>query len=537
MSFHRRLPYALLLLTGAANAQTPAPRPATQPPAPGARPAPGAQPAPGVPAPPPFTPGLAAQTAAATGIKDSEALRKWAQLLETMQSGNGLTAEEVAKRARATSADIEARRHAIRAADETVSQVKYGFWPRVTLSADYTRLSDVDAPSLGSFGGGGNLVATTSDQGPITPGVDPLFAVAVPEITFEPVLNNYTFAARLAVPFSDYVLRMSDAVAAASHAKEATIAQEQAVTGAVDRDARVAYYEWIRAQAFALIAEQAAEQATGHLTDAQNGFQAGLLSKADVMQAQARLGSAELAVERAKNAREIRRVSLAVAMHDTGEAAYQPGENVFAEAPELSRLPPAAAAYREALGARSELRALLESERSFQKQASVERVNRYPRLDGHASAMYANPNPRIFPQEERFDGTWDAGVVLSWTPTDIGGANAAASVAEARAKELAAQRKGLMDGIRIEVENALVEAAQAKYAIATSGQTLAAAEESYRVRHELFRAGRGTLTELTDAQTELTRARLELANAHIAARIALAQLHHALGRDQKPARR
>jgi outer membrane protein TolC len=290
----------------------------------------------------------------------------------------------------------------------------------------------------------------------------------------------------------------------------------------------------VRAQAFELIARQAEEQALGHLTDAQNGFQAGLLSKADVMQAQARLGSNQLDVERAKNARQVRHLSLAVAMHDTSGAVYQPGENVFAEAPELSRLPPAAAAYREALGARSELRALEQSERSFLKQASVERAARYPRLDGQASAMYANPNPRIFPQEEKWDGTWDAGIVLSWTPTDIGGANAAGSVAEARAKELAAQRKGLMDGIRLEVENALVEAAQAKYAIETSGTTLAAAEESYRVRHELFRAGRGTLTELTDAQTELTRARLELANAHIAARIALTQLHHALGRDQKP---
>ena len=94
-----------------------------------------------------------------------------------------------------------------------------------------------------------------------------------------------------------------------------------------------------------------------------------------------------------------------------------------------------------------------------------------------------------------------------------------------------------MDGIRLEVESALVEAAQARYAIGTSAQTLAAAEESYRVRHELFRAGRATLTELTDAQTELTRARLELANAHIAARIALTQLSHAMGRDQKPAAR
>jgi outer membrane protein TolC len=197
-------------------------------------------------------------------------------------------------------------------------------------------------------------------------------------------------------------------------------------------------------------------------------------------------------------------------------------------------LPAASAAYREAIGKRAELKALIENEKAFQKQAATERVNRYPRLDAQASALYANPNPRFFPQEEKFDGTWEIGAVLSWTPTDIGGANAASGAAEARARELAAQRRGLQDGIRVEVENALVEAAQARYAIEVSATTLAAAEESYRVRQELFRAGRATFTELQDALTEFTRARLELANSHIAARIALTQLHHAMGRDQQP---
>jgi outer membrane protein len=61
---------------------------------------------------------------------------------------------------------------------------------------------------------------------------------------------------------------------------------------------------------------------------------------------------------------------------------------------------------------------------------------------------------------------------------------------------------------------------------------LAAAEESYRVRRELYRAGRAPLVEVTDAETELTNARLQMADSHIQARIALVQLRHALGRDQ-----
>jgi outer membrane protein TolC len=64
-----------------------------------------------------------------------------------------------------------------------------------------------------------------------------------------------------------------------------------------------------------------------------------------------------------------------------------------------------------------------------------------------------------------------------------------------------------------------------------SEQALAASEEGYRVRRELFRSGKATLVEVTDSETELTRARLELVNAHVDLRIAQVELAHVLGRD------
>jgi outer membrane protein TolC len=54
------------------------------------------------------------------------------------------------------------------------------------------------------------------------------------------------------------------------------------------------------------------------------------------------------------------------------------------------------------------------------------------------------------------------------------------------------------------------------------------------VRRELFRAGRATQVEVTDAETDLTLARIEAVNAKINARIALVALSHALGRDVPP---
>ena len=45
-----------------------------------------------------------------------------------------------------------------------------------------------------------------------------------------------------------------------------------------------------------------------------------------------------------------------------------------------------------------------------------------------------------------------------------------------------------------------------------------------------------SLVEVTDASTDLTRQRFRLADDYITARIALAELHHQLGRDTKLAR-
>ena len=54
------------------------------------------------------------------------------------------------------------------------------------------------------------------------------------------------------------------------------------------------------------------------------------------------------------------------------------------------------------------------------------------------------------------------------------------------------------------------------------------------MRRELFRNGRATSVELTDAETELVRASLDVVNARVELRVARARLLHATGRDVPP---
>src|SRR5262245_16360707 len=76
----------------------------------------------------------------------------------------GLTAEQVAKRARSTSFDVKARQEEVVAAAAGVDQALVAYFPRLALTARYTRLSPVPSPTLG------NLVVSPTAVGPLAPG-------------------------------------------------------------------------------------------------------------------------------------------------------------------------------------------------------------------------------------------------------------------------------------------------------------------------------------------------------------------------------
>ncbi len=499
-------------------------------PAPAATPAPAAAPTPGAPVPAqPAKPALAPPSAAlgATG-PDAPVGRVTQQLqakLETMMRGTGLTSHQVAERAVKNSHQVTAKRRAIESADAAVDQAKASFYPSLTLSARYTRLSDIDTPNLGTI-----AAPPPGTEPGLIPAGTPLFAFP---LSFPTILNNYVAQAELKVPLSDYVLRTSRAISGANRVKRASELDERSTKLSVARDARVAYYQWIRTQGLAFVGAQSIEQAKGHLADANNAFQAGLVSKADVLRAESGVKSAELFDERAKSNVQLATTRLRVLMRDASGAEYDVGENILAPLPALAGTASEEAAYREAVSQRLELKGLYENEHAIRDQAALTSAANYPRLDAAASAQYANPNQRYFPQEDKFRGTWDASLVLSWTPTAIFGGRAGTRSLEAKAAELAAQRAALLDGLRLEVAQALAAERDARFAVTVSQQALAAADEGYRVRRELFRGGRATLVEVTDSETELTRARLELVNAHVDLRIAQVELEHVLGRDAK----
>lgn len=424
----------------------------------------------------------------------------------------GLTADEVAKRATATSFELRAKGEAVRAAQAQLDQAIVNYFPRVLLTGRYTRLSKVEYPSL------------VPADGP--------FAAFADELKMPtPPLDQWHTQASFLLPISDYVLRISRSYAAASKSVRAAKLDERAQKLKTALDARLAYYDWLRARGGAEVAEQALELARGHRVDVQHVFQAGSASKADVLRVEAQVAQAEMLVERARNFAHITEDRLRVLMHDTSRRPYTVGEDLGTEVVVIDKIANIDALREEAMSRRLEVKMLEEGIGAIREKAKVERAGVWPRLEAFANTTYANPNQRIFPQTSRWDFTWEAGVQLTWSPNEAFVSGAAGSQASAEAAQLEAQRSMLLDGIRMEVLQASQAVHEAEVAIAMTARGLEAAEESYRVRRELFRNGRATSIELTDAETELFRARLEALNARVDLRSAKARLEHAVGRD------
>lgn len=452
--------------------------------------------------------------------------------LASMLRSNGLTARAVASRAVSNSGHVAAKRRALEATEADLRQATSSILPSLDLAARYTRLSPIPASSLGGLGNGSLIVsaAATDAPRPALPN-EPLLAIPASSLSFPVFLNQYVFSAGLNVPISDYLLKTSRAIGAAASARDGAALSERATKHAVARDGKVSYYQWLRAQGVAIVAAQTEEQAVTHLQDSNNALAAGMASRADVLRALGQRKQAELFRRRAETQVALAATAIAVAMGDPQGTRYDVGENVMAKPPRPRGVENELAAFAEAKAQRLELRALAASEQALRDSAKVARVAGYPRLDAQANAQYSNPNPRIFPQEDEFSATWDVGVVLSWTPTQLLAANAQSAGLSARASELSAQRKQLLDALALEVSNSRSAFLDAEFALSASEQSLAAAEEGYRVRRDAFRVGRATQIEVTDAETELLRARLELVNAYIDLHIARVEFEHALGRD------
>lgn len=448
----------------------------------------------------------------------------------------GLTPDEVGEVAARTRPSIRVKQAELRAAGARSDQAFASFFPRVTATAGYVRLS----PLTNTFGSG--ALVGTKNEGPLLVGPCPgqagaqcvLDSKGVPagaQAFVLPVfLNQYTLQASVAVPVSDYVLRLSQALSAAGHGEKAKRLELEAQGLQESADAKVVFYNWVRARGGAIVAREAVAQAKAHLVDAKQVFEVGLLSKADVLRLEAQVAGAEQAEAEGEAFSALAEEQLRTVLGVGQERPMALGIDVMHETP----TPPSEsleAAQSQAFERRVEIRALDETVYSLKQVEAVARASYLPRLDAFADATYQNPNQRVFPSHDEFDFTWDVGARLTWVVNDTFTASANVAEARARTEAVSQQKQALRDGLRLEVASAYNDVKKSAVTIEAAERGRTAAEESLRVRRELFRNGKATGVDIVDAEAELTRSRLNQLNARIGLLVARTRLAHATGAD------
>jgi outer membrane protein TolC len=459
-----------------------------------------AAPAPAAPAP-----------AAATAVSVAPEPKPFDLGAALRENGTPLSPDEAAKRAVASSPNAERARAATAQARASASQAFVAVYPRLDLEASYTRLSDHAPRTFGSariFDAMGNFAGTIE--------VDSANAID----------DVMALTARLAYPVSDLFFSILPRYEAASKLAELQKVRETAQDETVALQAKQAYYEHARARAALLIAEAALAQNEAQRRDVEALVRGGALARVEQMRADAQVAAARVAVARAEGSVAVTLTSLRALMHDSSDTAFAVTEDLTQALPPLTQTK--GQLLEAARANRSELKALRGMASVHEKSITAENGGKLPQLVMQGQYDFANPNTRVAPLEKKFISSWQVGAALRWSPNDFATADTRVDRARAERASTEGDLRVLEDALVTEVSQAYEDYVASQEATLQALSGIAAAEETYRVRREQFRAGSVVATEVIQAETELRKARLELVSAAIDARIASARIDRAI---------
>lgn len=92
----------------------------------------------------------------------------------------------------------------------------------------------------------------------------------------------------------------------------------------------------------------------------------------------------------------------------------------------------------------------------------IQKGNYYPQFYMSGNLLYANPNQRIFPPEQKFNATWDFGVGFTWDITGLYINKNLVNIAEQNAFMAKTGTDGMEDLIKIDINQAFLIFNQSK---------------------------------------------------------------------------
>ncbi|MCX7936859.1 MAG: TolC family protein [Bacteroidota bacterium] len=414
-----------------------------------------------------------------------------------------LTLPDAEQRAIETSKLLQASRTRVEQAQLRTKEIATSKLPNLVLQGGYSHLSPVPPFQFT----------------PPFPGAEP--------VTIAPVILDQT-QLRLQL---QQILYAGGRILAS---EEAATLQTQAATDDYRNDqlklrlnVRTVYWNLYKLRATLQALQQTIRQLEARIRDAQNLQAAGLATPSDVLKLRVQLSTLraqQLDVEAQQQALTVQLnnligLPLSTTLVLTTEPAIEDTINTALDD-----------MIAEALEQRPDITASQARLRSAEAGIAAAQAAWLPTIALNAGYTYANPNPRILPNRQRFDGTWDVGISMSWNLWNW--LQPQYQVGQARAQYEAARvtKELLSENAAVEITQNYVALRPARERVSVAREAVIQAEDNYSLVANRFAAGIATSTDVLEAETLLLQARTNEIAARADYMLAKARLLYSLGK-------
>ena len=420
------------------------------------------------------------------------------QELPAQQKGHLLTLEETIQMALERNLEVQLAKEEVSFAREQNKEARTGFLPKFITEYSYRRPSE-----------------TTTRLG---------------GVTFENEdKNQYRLTGRVQQPLFTGFETLSTYQLANMGLDVAEIQLERVRLDLI-LQVKEAYLEIVRAVRIREVAEQSVKQLEEGLRVAENFVKVGLRAKVDVLDAQTRLGQAELQLIRAIN-------DIGVAKARLNSILREPIDTPF-EVEDILSTEPYQRSYKAtreiALQQRPELQEANKNVAIAEKEITLAQSDYYPDITLSANYFRRGDEPNVDGSDNVDRENWDIVAGATWTLFEWGKTRYATNQRRARLRQAKDTLEQVKDRIMLEIKTGYLTLQAAGKGIRVAEKQVESAEENFRISQERYKEQVATATEVLDAQTRLTEARANYTDALVIFALARANLIRAMGLEKEP---
>ena len=327
---------------------------------------------------------------------------------------------------------------------------------------------------------------------------DPVAELATPfgPLPFSPPSTNVPLVGVDLLAY-DGGARLASLGAAEADVAAARGAQRQAASAVVGAVAK-AYFGLAAARESTAVADHAVDLARQHLELAQQRFHAGVVARADVLQAETDVASRHVDAIDAASAVELAENDLDAAIDVPFATTYVPSDGLDVPAPALDL----GLLVAQGLRARGDLAAARAAVDAAGKALTAARASRAPQVSVGVSE--GNVQPVV---TTGFKAQFTAQLRAVWTLFDGGTDSARIAEAQAAVRRAELAVEGLSTNAELEVRQAYLRVAASRARVDAAGRLVDLVAENERLAEVRYRAGVGTALELSDAELRDAEAR------------------------------